>query len=275
MTTKILLTGATGFVGRQVLDALQKKDVELVLVVRSGSEKKIQSNKSISQIIFSDDIFSESIQWWEKAFQNIDIVIHMAWFVEPGKYLHSEHNIDCYKGSVKIAKGSINSKVKRFISIGTCFEYELSSSALTINSPLNPLTPYAQAKVKLYKKLSSLLPENNIEFAWCRLFYLYGEYEDQRRFVPYLRSQLKIGKIAKLSSGKQIRDFMDVSEAGHAIADVALSKIKGAINVCSEKPISIRELAENIADEYGRKDLLNFGAREDNKFDPPYIVGKR
>ena len=272
---KILLTGATGFIGRQVLNALQKKNIELVLIVRPGSEKKIQSNTSISKIIFSDDIFSESTQWWEKAFQNIEIVIHIAWYLEPGKYLHSDHNIHCYKGSVKMAKGSINSKVKRFISIGTCLEYKASPIALTINSPLNPLNPYALAKVKLYKKLNTLRPENNIEFAWCRVFYLYGEHEDDRRLVPFLRSRLKIGKVAKLSSGKLIRDYMDVSEAGNAIAAVALSKVKGVVNICSEKPISIRELAENIANEYGRKDLLIFESREENKFEPPYIVGKR
>jgi len=146
---------------------------------------------------------------------------------------------------------------------------------LAPSSLLAPETPYAKAKVNLFKKLSKFLPSRNIEFAWCRLFYLYGEFENQRRFVPYLRSQLEKGSKAKLSSGKQIRDFMDVRLAGRSIVDIALSDKVGAVNICSEKPISVREFAEQIADEYGRRDLLDFGARPENRFEPPYIVGKR
>ena len=275
MTTKILLTGATGFVGRQVLIALQAKDVDLTLIIRPGSEQKIHNDILRSKVIFSEDLFAESVKWWEKTCQNIDIVVHLAWLLKPGEYLYSDKNMICYKGSVNIAKGAAKSGVRRLVSIGTCFEYKVSSNALTVNSALEPMTPYAEAKVKLYKKLSSLLSTFKIEFAWCRLFYLYGEFEDKRRFVPYLRSQLEHCKTAELSSGKQIRDFMDVKVAGQSIADITLSNENGAVNVCSEIPISIREFAEMIADEYGRRDLLNFGARPDNKYDPPYIVGKK
>ena len=117
--------------------------------------------------------------------------------------------------------------------------------------------------------------KQNIEFAWCRLFYLYGEGEDERRLVPYIRSKLKSGLIAELSVGNQIRDFMDVEEAGQMIADIAKSNLQGAVNVCSEVPITIRQLAEKIADEYGRRDLLKFGARPNDIIDPHCVVGTR
>ena len=124
-------------------------------------------------------------------------------------------------------------------------------------------------------QLTTLLMKRNIEFAWCRLFYLYGEGEDERRLVPYIRSKLKSGLIAELSVGNQIRDFMDDEEAGQMIADIAKSNLQGAVNVCSEVPITIRQLAEKIADEYGRRDLLKFGARPNDIFDPHCVVGIR
>jgi dTDP-6-deoxy-L-talose 4-dehydrogenase (NAD+) len=117
------------------------------------------------------------------------------------------------------------------------------------------------------------LPSQGIEFLWCRLFYLYGEREDPRRLISYLRSTLAGGKPAELSSGSQIRDFLDVAEAGQMIAENALGNQQGAINICSGIPVTVRQIAEKIADEYGRRDLLKFGARPDNLVDPPCVVG--
>ena len=91
--------------------------------------------------------------------------------------------------------------------------------------------------------------------------------------MPYLRSKLENGVPAELTRGEQIRDFLDVAEAGRMIAEVALSDQIGAVNICSGTPITVRQLAEQIADEYGRRDLLRFGARPDNIVDPPCVVG--
>ena len=183
--------------------------------------------------------------------------------------------MDCYQGTLKLSKGALNSGVKRFVGVGTCFEYDLTYGILTINTPLKPLTPYAVAKVAVYQDLSKLFIKRNIEFVWCRLFYLFGEFEDKRRLVPYIRSQLKYGRTVELTTGNQVRDFMDVRQAGKMIVDIAKSETQGAVNVCSEIPITVRQFAEKIADEFGRRDLLNFGARPDNEIDPPIIVGKR
>ncbi len=83
------------------------------------------------------------------------------------------------------------------------------------------------------------------------------------------------GEPAELSSGNQIRDFLDVREAGAMIAEAALSERQGPVNICSGVPVTVRQLAERIADAYGRRDLLRFGARADNAFDPPCVVGVR
>ena len=115
--------------------------------------------------------------------------------------------------------------------------------------------------------------QKNIEFVWCRLFYLYGEDENDKRLVPYIRSKLENNQFAELTSGQQTRDYMDVSEAGAMISEMAFNNTLGCINICSGVPITVRELAEKIADEYGRRDLLQFGARPDNLVDPSYIVG--
>ena len=97
--------------------------------------------------------------------------------------------------------------------------------------------------------------------------------EKENRFVPHLHKQLSQGKKVELTSGEQVRDFLDVSVAGKIITDIALSAQKGPVNVCSGIPVTIREFAEKIADKYGQRDLLDFGARQSNLTDPPRVVG--
>ena len=273
MSSKILLTGATGFVGRQILKSLQYEDVDIILIIRDWAQNKIINKNRIIKTILTKDLFAEDINWWREACSGVDIIIHSAWYTEPVKYLLSDKNIDCLQGTLNLAKGAIYSGVKKFVGIGTCFEYDLSGGVLSASTPLHPITPYASAKAAAYLTLSQWFHVKKIDFTWCRLFYLFGEGEDSRRLAPYLRSRLKENKIVELTSGDQVRDFMDVADAGKLISKVALNKSIGAINICSGVPITVREFSENIAAEYGSMDLLRFGARPDNIVDPPCVVG--
>lgn len=275
MTGITLLTGATGFVGRQVLRALVETGVRVRVVVRDGKQGQLEKLEDIEPVVTTPDLFAEGAEWWENVCNGIDTVIHVAWYTEPGKYLQSAKNLDCLMGTLQVAKGAAQARVKRFVGIGTCFEYDLTGGMLSVDTPLRPLTPYAGAKAAAFTALSQWLTQQGVEFAWCRLFYLYGEGEDGRRLVPYLHSKLAAGEHAELTSGSQIRDFLDVREAGRMIVETALSDEQGPVNICSGVPITVRQLAEQIADEYGRRDLLKFGVRPDNLVDPPRVVGSR
>lgn len=273
MKPLVLLTGATGFVGRQILRALRHKDIGIRLVVREGKYDQIDYIENIESIVVVRDLFAEAQSFWEKVCHGVDMVIHAAWYVEPGKYLQSSKNLDCLSGTLRLAKACVQIGVRRFIGLGTCFEYDISKGYLSVNTPLKPSTLYAAAKAATFFSLSQYFSMFDIEFCWCRLFYLYGENEDDRRLVPYLRKQLAAGEIAELTSGSQIRDFINVKDAGRMIVQTALSKQVGAVNICSGIPITVRQLAEQIADEFGRRDLLYFGVRPDNFMDPPCVVG--
>ena len=269
----ILLTGATGFVGRQVLFHLLNKRFKIHLIIRKGREKIIKYKSSKIKLIFTKDLFKENQNWWKKKCKDIDTIIHLAWYTKHEDYQNSPKNIDCLIGSINLVKGAIEAGVRRFVGIGTCFEYEFSSKDLTVNTPLKPLTIYAGTKAGLYLTLSKLLPLKSIEFSWCRLFYLYGEGENERRLFPYLHNQLSKGKVAQLTNGNQIRDFLDVRKAGKMIVNVSIGMQQGPVNICSGNPKTVRQLAEKIADKYNRRDLLKFGKRLNNLIDPPRVVG--
>jgi nucleoside-diphosphate-sugar epimerase len=273
MKSKVLVTGGTGFVGRHVLRQLIGGGHRLSLVVRSGTKARLPSNTLIEDIHETDDLFSESPEWWARVAKDTDTVIHLAWYAEPGHYQKSARNLDCLKGTCALAQGAAAAGVKRFVGIGTCAEYEITGDILTVATPLAPTTLYSAAKAATYIALSQFLPAAGTSFVWCRLFYLYGEGEHPARLVPYIRERLDTDNFVELSSGEQTRDFLEVQEAAKRILAVTLSTQCGPINICSGTPTTIKQFAELIADAYGKRHLLRFGVRPRNVFDPPYIVG--
>jgi len=267
------MTGATGFVGRQVLKALLDQDCFIQCILRAGPDVDLPVSPKIMPPVFTKDLFQEGLSWWKDVFQGIDTIVHLAWYAEPGKYQLSMKNLDCLAGTLRMAQAAAEVGVRRLVGVGTCFEYQHSSEKLSVESTLGPTSPYAAAKASTYLTLSNCLPMYGVEFAWCRLFYLYGEGEDSRRLVPSIRNALSHAQEVALSSGTQVRDFLDVQEAGKCIAKVVMGSHTGPLNICSGESVTVRELAESIADEYGRSDLLKFGARAENPVDPPFVVG--
>lgn len=269
MTGRVLLTGATGFVGSQVLASLSARGSAVTVVLRpdqplpTGAEAAIRSPNALS----------EEAEWWQAACADISVLIHCAWYVTPGEYLTSPLNTECLIGTLALGQGALAAGVPRVVGIGTCFEYDLSARILSVDTALAPDTPYASAKAAAFHGLTGLFAGSATRFSWARLFYLYGDGEKPGRLVSYLRSQLEAGEPAELTHGKQIRDFLDVSEAGRQIVDLALSNHTGAANICSGVPTTTRQLAERIADSYQRRDLLRFGARPENLVDPDCVLG--
>lgn len=275
VTGPFLVTGASGFVGRQVVAALTARGARLRLVLRDGRDVPAEAEGAVESVIRSADVFGESPDWWAQACRGVDTAVHLAWYAEPGRYLQSPLNLDCLVGTLRFARGAAAAGLRRFVGIGTCFEYDLTAGYLGVDTPLRPTTPYAGAKAAAFHALSTWLPAAGVEFLWCRLFYLYGAHEDTRRLVPYIRARLAAGEPAELTSGTQVRDFMGVHDAGRLIVESATGSRQGAVNICSGVPVTVRALAEQVADEYGRRDLLRFGARPDNLVDPPVVVGVR
>jgi nucleoside-diphosphate-sugar epimerase len=267
----VLLTGATGFVGKNVFNLLVEQ-YNIRVVIRPTNKSTFESYSNV-EVVYSNDIFLESEDWWIEVCKSVDFIIHCAWYAEPGHYLESELNLKCLIGTLNLANAARKNNVKKFVGIGTCFEYDLNNNILSVESPLNPTTLYASAKVSVFLTLKELFKKSETMFSWCRLFYLYGKGEDSRRLVPYIRNKISKGEKADLTSGLQVRDYLNVEKAAEMITDILVSNSSGPINVCSGVGITVKELAEKIASEYGRLDLLNFGARAENLIDPPCVIG--
>lgn len=271
----ITLTGATGFVGRQILHSLFDRGCAVRVLVRDSSRLEGIPSDADLTVVQTSDVFTEPADRLEELLDGSDVLVHAAWYAEPGEYLTSPLNVACLTGTLSLATAFAAVGGRRFVGIGTCAEYDPGAALMTTDTPLAPTTLYGACKASAFLVLRRLLEPEDVEFAWCRIFYLYGKGEDERRLVPYIRRQLGAGQPALLTSGDQVRDFLDVKEAARMIADVALGQHDGAVNICSGVAVTVRQLAERIADEYGRRDLLRFGAKPESASGPTRVVGVR
>jgi dTDP-6-deoxy-L-talose 4-dehydrogenase (NAD+) len=241
--------------------------------MRPGTLSRSGIEDNDIEVIETADLFAESPGWWDEALAGVDTVIHAAWYVEPGKYLDAPENLRCVEGSLRMADAAARASVGHVIGIGTCFEYRLPNDRITANADVGPVTLYAAAKLALLHMLEKRFSAGGTVLSWARLFYLFGEGEHPARLFPMLHRKLAAGEKVELSSGDKLRDFLDVAEAGTMIAGLADTRQPGIVNICSGKAVSIREIAEGIADHYGRRDLLTFGTATVHPRDPMAVVG--
>ena len=250
---KILLTGASGFIGSHVARTLLRARHEIHAIVRPDDEMwRIRDILPLLRIV-SADLLDLAFALPPASF---DACIHLAWYVEPGKYLESPQNKDWVEASLRLARLIKESGCRRFIAAGTCFEYATSDPPQRESTPTEPSTLYVQSKLKLLHELQAA----GIEFAWVRFFYQYGPREDPRRLVPVIINSLLNAQEVKLVPGDRTRDYLYIEDVASAVCAVAQSNITGAVNIGSGVPVTVHDIALKIGHLLDRVDLLQFGA---------------
>ena len=268
---KVLITGATGFIGSHVARLLVSEGCEVYAVVRESSDLwRINDIVPVLRLVRCDllafgelDVHLERIQ--------PDLCIHLAWYAVPGKYLTSLENLSLLNASLRLAARLAGLGCKRFIGIGTCIEYDTSLGYLSEESPTKPCNLYAASKLALQIVLNQLANITGMEVAWPRIFYLYGPFEDERRLVPSVICSLLRNQVVKVTKGEQIRDFLHVEDVAAAIWAVARSELSGPVNIGSGKPVTVRDIVTKIGTILDRPELITLGALPYNASDPMFI----
>lgn len=265
---KVLVTGATGFVGRHVVKQLVESGYEVFALVRD-----LEKASSIELLKESTHIYFDITKPLIKSKLPTDFIfIHCAWenvrdILSP-KHIES-HLLDNYQTIKKI----IEYGTKQILITGTCYEYGLQYGALKSSANTQPNTPYAIAKDTLHKSLRALQVRTNFELIWVRLFYMYGEGQDEKSVMSLFDKALENNdEEFNMTLGEQLFDYLPVQDVAVKIVNL-LSRRDGVFNICSGAPISLRRLLENRAREANKKIKLNLGFYEYRKQDSLAIWG--
>ena len=268
---KVFLTGATGFIGSHVARKLVTEGCEVYALVRPNSNTWRINDVVHSLNVVSCDFFAT--EQLNKHLEQIkpEICVHLAWYVEPKKYLNSPKNFEFVSASQQLASQLANLGCKRFVGIGTCFEYDTDLGYLSESSALRPLGAYGASKLAFYFLLDQLGKMTGINVSWLRLFYLYGPFEDERRLVPYVICSLLKNQLAEVTKGEQIRDFLHVEDLVEALWEVVRKKLSGVFNVGSGNPIAVRDLVSKLGKLLNREELIQYGELPYPQFEPMFV----
>lgn len=255
MNKKVLITGGTGFIGKQVVKELLKRGWEVHSLVFPDLQPELKGitqyklNLLDSQAVI--DFFKEN------HFENL---IHLAWYV--GKGCHSSNmNLEWVNSTLNILKCFSETGGKCFTGAGTVSEYEYKYGYLLENdTPTDPQTMYGNCKNAVYNIAKVYCKQNNIDFKWPRIFNLYGPNERPQRLMPSVINSCLKGEDVLVSDCLKFQDYLHVEDTARGIVDVFESQIQGAVNICSGQPVQLRNIVEKIAKITGYEGNIQWGA---------------
>lgn len=255
------------------MQQLLASDWEVGIILRPSGHPARLAKISSSIRVFNADLADQvSVKAAVDLFRP-ERCIHLAWYAEPGHYLHSRENVAAVSQSLSLLQMLIESGCRHVVMAGTCAECDPLQGRLVENGPTAPSTLYAASKWSLYLMAREVAKRAGIKLAWARIFYLFGPGEDVRRLIPSLISTLLAGREFPATTGSQIRDYLHVDDVASAFVRLSEMSSEGIFHVASGSGVTIRHLIEMVADIVGRRELIRFGARPTNDWDPETIIG--
>src|SRR6266446_1261765 len=239
---RVLVTGASGFIGSHTLGILRSKGYEV-------HASWIKNRREIDGVE------------WHRADLRDDAAIgslirevcpthllHLAWYAKPRDYRESIENLAWCKSGISLLTEFAEHGGSRAVFAGTLSEYDLRYGFCSEDlTPSIPSTLYGTCKDSLRRVVLEFAERAKLSAAWGRVFFLYGPREPRERLVPSVIISLLRGDKARCSHGRQIRDFLYVEDMAEGFVALLDSSARGVINIGSGEPITIRSLVEEIA----------------------------
>jgi nucleoside-diphosphate-sugar epimerase len=266
---RIFVTGGTGFIGSNFLNAASEAGHQVIAHRRPGSTPPIP--------------VSDAVKWQEAQLENWlsdlpsekcpppqgQALVHFAAYgVTPANASWE----NCFKinviDSIRCWQNACEAGIRRFVIAGSCFEYGRSAEAtefLTTETPLLPTAAYHASKAAASMGAIAFCSEKRVNLSILRLFHVFGEGEAQDRFWPALRRAALAGEDFPMTLGEQIRDFIPVEDvAAQFLEDLEDSPSPGKVrlrNIGTGHPQSLRNFAETWWQRWGACGKLKFGAK--------------
>jgi nucleoside-diphosphate-sugar epimerase len=279
-TQRVLVSGASGFIGRWSVPPLIAAGHEVHVVMHSMGRGIPDQLRGAT--VHSADLLDHAAIDRLMGEVKPSRVLHFAWIATPGVYWTSPDNARWLAASQHLLRRFRDNGGARAVMAGTCAEYDwarvgvcderaspLADAALADGAAL---TAYAASKLAMYRSLTAFGDAHGVATAWGRVFFQYGPDEHPDRLVASVIRHLLAGREALVTHGRQVRDFLHVADVGRAFAALLLSDVTGPVNIGSGTRVTIADLLGKIAGQLGRPELLRLGARPAAPSEPLLLV---
>ena len=263
---KVLVTGAAGYMGKHVVKELLNRGYKVYAV--DLNHKEIDSRAEILDV----DIFRGNLNIYDEL-QKPDLCIHLAW--QDGFIHNSPKHMENLSGHFKFLRDMIEGGCKKIAVMGTMHEVGFWEGKIDESTPCNPLSQYGIAKNALRQSLLLLAKNTDTKIYWLRAYYILGD--DRRNssiFTKLLQAEEDGKKEFPFTTGESKYDFIDIKELARQIVSASTQdEVSGIINVCSGKPVALKNKVEEFIQEKGLKIRLKYGAFPERPYDSKIVYG--
>ncbi len=261
---RVVLTGATGFIGRNVAGRLLEEGAEVYALVRPESRQKalLPVHENFHVLPGTLDTVSDSLRMLDEA----DGFLHFAWGGVNREEIDSpavqSANVT---GSLQCLKEARRLNCGIFMDAGSRVEYGITSDGVMEESmECHPVNAYGKAKLEFYRKAAELCGNWGMTYYHLRFFSVYGSGDHPWSIISTLTRELPEGNTVSLSACRHRWNFMDISDASRAV--IELYRHSGgragqvrAVNVASTDTRVLKEFVEEIHELCGGKGSLEYG----------------
>lgn len=264
--SRVVVTGAGGYLGPHVVAALADRGHEVVAVVRPGSSAATDPRAArLEADILADDF---NVSAWGDA----PALVHLAW--KDGFVHNSPAHMSQLSAHYRLLTTAAAAGTTRIVALGTMHEVGYWEGAITADTPTEPKSLYGIAKDALRRALPLAFPET-VSLAWARAYYIYGDDRRSNSIFRKLLEAVDAGKpVFPFTSGKNRYDFIRVEELGRQLAAlVDASDVEGTVNCSTGDPVSLADQVERFIAENRLPISLQYGAFPDRPYDSPGVWG--
>jgi nucleoside-diphosphate-sugar epimerase len=256
---RVVVTGASGFIGRHTLTELLARGYDVHAVGRTKPPEGFPPQVEYHPCDLFDYPAMRELMLHIRASH----LLHLAWYAVPGLFWESIENLRWVAATLHLYLAFAAAGGERAVMAGSCAEYDWDEQPELdeLRTPLKPRTLYGQSKHALHLILERASEQTNVNLAWGRVFFLYGPHEAPGRLISGTVAALLNGVEAQCTEGSQQRDYMHVSDAARAFVSVLDSDYIGPVNIASGTCLPIRTIVSTLATLMGREHLVAFGAK--------------
>jgi nucleoside-diphosphate-sugar epimerase len=266
---RVLLTGASGFLGSHVLDRLRFAKIETVILGRCRPP-----HSEFADFIAADLLVDHELTKFIKQAKATHL-LHLAWYANHVDFWSSPTNLPWVDSTIRLVEAFCLEGGQRVVFAGTCAEYDWSYGYCREDqTPLNPATLYGTAKDVARRMAVSICDKHSVTYAWGRIFLTFGSGEAKARLIPSLVDVFSGQRQPFSVNGKAYRDFLHVTDVANAFITLVNGRSSGMYNICSSQPVQLSNLVRELAQLMGKDPQTVLELSSARLGEPHLLVGE-